>query len=591
MYKYGLIGNCQVSALISEAGSIDWLCMPRPDSPPIFGKLLDPDGGYFSIEPTEEYTSKQEYMTNTNVLVTTITTKNGAEFRIKDFAPRFMQYNRQYRPLAIFRIVEPIKGANTIQVKISPVSGWDKKIVKPVRGNSHLRYHIGNDVMRLITNMPLTYLYETIPFSLTETIYFGLTWSFGIEDDLIDITNDFYRKTVGYWRKWVQRCSIPSLYQKETIRSALALKLHCYEDTGAILASISTSLPEEKGAERNWDYRFCWLRDAYFTLSAFYNLGHFSEIEDFLKFLIGVIQKSQETSQLLPVYALDQTLPLPEYTHPEWAGYNGSIPVRSNNQAGEHTQNDVYGEMVLTLSTIFLDERFHHLRTKELEATLQNLVTMCIKSISQPDAGLWELRNVRQEHSFTNLMCWAGIDKAIKIKKTGALSKMSMAKLLQAKAKAEKAINSAIEEGTLRNGPEDKSFDSSLFLLPILRYPKKELSVKTVQTIRENLKFADTDEGKYFFFRYKRKDDFGKPQSAFLICSFWLVQALAKLDQIKDARTSFKKILRSYNHLGLYAEHYIPEEKEQLGNFPQAYSHVGQINAAFAISPPWDEVL
>jgi GH15 family glucan-1,4-alpha-glucosidase len=247
MYKYGLIGNCQVSALISEAGSIDWLCMPRPDSPPIFGKLLDPDGGHFSIEPTEEYTSKQEYMTNTNVLVTTITTKSGAEFRIKDFAPRFMQYNRQYRPLAVFRIIEPVKGASTIQVRVNPVSGWDKKVVKPVRGNSHLRYHIGNDVMRLITNMPLTYLYETIPFSLTETIYFGLTWSFGIEDDLIDITNDFYRKTVSYWRKWVQRCSIPSLYQKETIRSALALKLHCYEDTGAILASISTSLPEEKG--------------------------------------------------------------------------------------------------------------------------------------------------------------------------------------------------------------------------------------------------------------------------------------------------------------------------------------------------------
>ena len=267
--------------------------------------------------------------------------------------------------------------------------------------------------MRLLTNMPLTYLCGETPVILTSKMYFALTWGLGIEDDLVKVSHEFLDQTTKYWQTWVKQCSIPVIYQEEVIRSALALKLHCYEDTGAILASPTTSLPEEPGGPRNWDYRYCWLRDAHFSLSAFPNLGQFEEMEGFLKFLLNVGYACEQShDRLAPVYKLSQDLPLPEIEHANWQGFLGSRPVRSHNQAAEHVQSDVYGEMILTLAPIFFDNRFLDLRTKEHEALVANLVRLCERSISQPDAGPWEIRNGWKEHSFTNLMCWAGLDRA-----------------------------------------------------------------------------------------------------------------------------------------------------------------------------------
>ena len=246
MYQYGLIGNCQISALISTQGSIDWLCLPRPDSPPIFGKILDPEGGQFSISssvPASETTTTQRYLPNTNILVTTVSLSNGDAFQITDFCPRFLQYGRVYRPTALFRIVEPLSGSPSVRVRCNPVSGWDKTPVRFVRGSSHLRYEMRGEYLRLLTNMPLTHLCEETPIGLTSTMYFALTWGIGIEDDLVKVSHDFLDQTTKYWRTWVKHCSIPVIYQEEVIRSALALKLHCYEDTGAILAALTTSLP------------------------------------------------------------------------------------------------------------------------------------------------------------------------------------------------------------------------------------------------------------------------------------------------------------------------------------------------------------
>ena len=592
MYNYGLVGNCQTAALINQTGSVDWLCMPRPDSPPIFGRMLDPDGGYFSIELVGKgVTSQQAYLPNTNVLTTLVKDEDGNEFRITDFCPRFSQHGRMYRPISLFRIVEPTKGSPIIQVKCRPVNGWEKEPVKPVRGNSHLRYEVRGESLRLISNMSLTHLSEEAPTLLKEPFYFGLTWSVGVEDDLVKVTNLFLEQTVDYWKKWVKHCSIPTLYQRETIRSALTLKLHCYEDTGAILAALTTSLPEESGQTRNWDYRYCWLRDAYFVLSALHNLGHFEEMEEFLSFLLNIAERQEHSRErLAPVYRLDQTLPLPEIEHHNWKGWEGSVPVRSGNQAAEHVQNDVYGEMVLTLAPIFLDQRFHHLRTKEHEDLLAHLVKLCVRNISQPDAGLWELRNGWQEHSFSNLLCWAGIERIERIQKLGFLKNLDI-DLAQAKANAEKAIQAAVRDGSLRNGPNDESWDAALLQVAVLRYPDKELCSETVKKIANELRLDDGEFGKGFLYRYLRNDDFGHPQSAFLICSFWLVQALARTGQPEQAAEAMKAAVRSGNSLGLFAEHYIPGKHQQVGNFPQAYSHVGLINAAFAISPPWSEVL
>lgn len=591
MYPYGLVGNCQTAALVSQRGSIDWLCLPRPDSPPIFGRLLDQDGGHFSIEGAGNFSGTQSYLPNTTVLKTIITNEDGSQFEITDFCPRFYQHGRVYRPIALFRVVKPIKGNPTICISCRPVDGWTKMPVKPVRGNSHLRYELQNEHLRLVTNMPLTYLCEESPFLLSEPLYFGLTWSSGIEEDLISISERFLSQTVDYWNTWVKHCSIPSLYQRETIRSALTLKLHCYEDTGAILAALTTSLPEEYSQSRNWDYRFCWLRDSYFVLSALHNLGHFEEMEGFIKFLLNIAEKHEHSRERLrPVYRLDQSLPTPETEHFNWNGYLGSKPVRSNNQAAEHVQNDVYGEMILTLAPIFFDERFHHLRTKEHERLLVHLGKFCVENISKPDAGLWEVRNGWQEHSFSNLMCWAGIDRIQSIREMGFLKNLDF-ELSQSKEKAERAIRSATKGNSLRNGPNDESFDAALLQLSMLRFPDETLIRETLERIQSELRLGDDPILSSFLYRYRRKDDFGQPKSAFLICSFWLVQALARTGQIEKARQIMRNAMSAANSLGLLSEHYLPSEHRQTGNFPQAYSHVGQINAAFAVSPTWGEVL
>ncbi|MBI2605173.1 MAG: glycoside hydrolase family 15 protein [Deltaproteobacteria bacterium] len=595
MYPYGLIGNCQAAALIGQSGSVDWLCLPRPDSPPVFGRLLDPQGGHFAIRPaalsSARFRTRQTYLPNTNILKTRFTTDDGSEFEVTDFCPRFEQHGRMFRPAALFRIVEPKSGNPTIQVSCRPVNGWEKEPVKAVRGNSHLRFEIRGENLRLVTNMPLTYLCDETPFLLTEPLCFGLSWSFGIEDDLVQVARGFLTQTESYWRTWVKHCSIPSLFQKETIRSALALKLHCYEDTGAILAALSTSLPEQSGEKRNWDYRYCWLRDSAFVLSAFHNLGHFEEMEGFLKFLLDVAYKHEHSrDRLRPVYALDQSLPLPERDHAGWAGYAGAQPVRSNNQAADHVQNDVYGELILTLAPIYFDERFWHLRTKDHEELLKSLARSCAKNISQPDAGLWEVRNGWQPHSFSNLMCWAGIERVIRLREAGFLKDLEL-DLAAAKARAEQALESAVREGSLRNGPTDESFDAALLLLPVLRYPNADLSRRTVLEVAKKLRLGNGNGPPTFLYRYLRQDDFGTPQAGFLVCSFWLVQALARLGEKGLASETMRNTLQAANTLGLLSEHYLPGQSLQRGNFPQAYSHVGLINAAFAVSPPWDQVL
>jgi GH15 family glucan-1,4-alpha-glucosidase len=594
VYQYGLIGNCQISALISAQGSLDWLCLPRPDSPPVFGRILDQEGGQFSISssaPASETTTTQRYLPNTNILVTTVSLANGDAYQITDFCPRFLQYGRVYRPAALFRIVEPLSGSPSIRVCCKPVSGWEKAPVRFVRGSSHLRYDIRGEYLRVLTNMPLTYLCEETQVALTSKMYFALTWGIGIEDDLVKVSHEFLDQTTKYWMTWVKHCSIPVVHQEEVIRSALALKLHCYEDTGAILAALTTSLPEEPGGPRNWDYRYCWLRDAHFSLSAFYNLGHFEEMEGFLKFLLNVgYAYEQSHDRLAPVYSLSQDLPIPETEHTNWQGFLGSRPVRSQNQAAEHVQNDVYGEMILTLAPIFFDNRFFDLRTKDHEALVANLARLCERSISQPDAGPWEIRNGWREHSFTNLMCWAGLDRAYRMQRAGFLRDLAT-NLDAARTRAANALFQATKDKALRNGPTDDSYDASLAQLAILGFPDREVCDTTITQIKQALAVRHGGKETGFFFRYLRQDDFGKPQSSFVICSFWVVQALAKLGRLTEAKQIMSQILTGANRVGLFAEHFVPESHLQLGNFPQAYSHVGLINAAFAVSPPWSDVL
>ncbi|MCC6277227.1 MAG: glycoside hydrolase family 15 protein [Oligoflexia bacterium] len=591
MYNHGLIGNCNISALISERGSLDWLCLPRPDSEPVFGKILDQNGGEFSIQHADDAHGqwRQSYLENTNILCTQLEDKNGNAFQIIDFCPRFEQHGRMFRPLSLVRIIEPVSGSPSIKVVCEPINGWNKQVVKPSKGNSHVSFEIRNESLRLTTNMPLTYLTDQTPFLLKDKLYFCLSWNSAVEEDLAQLCERFLSQTEHYWKTWVKHCSIPSLFQQETIRSALTLKLHCFEDTGAILAALTTSLPEEPGGGRNWDYRYCWLRDAYFVLSAFHNLGHFEEMEGFLKFLLDIAHHNETSKErLAPVYTLSRELPLPETIHSNWTGYKNHAPIRSNNQAAEHVQNDVYGEMILTLAPIFFDHRFVHLRTKEHEELLEHLAKLAVKTIGQPDAGLWEIRNGWQEHTFTNLMSWAGLERLQRIQKQGYLKGLSIDIEVE-KSRAEHTIEKAIRDGSVRNGPQDESFDAALSLFSVLRYPNEAVTRATLEQIGKVLA-VEGSEGSLFY-RYTRKDDFGTPQAAFVVCSFWIAQALARIGKNNEAKSIMTRAMQTANHLGLYSEHFMPSDRQQLGNFPQAYSHVGQINAAFAISPPWIDVL
>ncbi|MBX9693777.1 MAG: hypothetical protein K2Z81_15415, partial [Cyanobacteria bacterium] len=331
--------------------------------------------------------------------------------------------------------------------------------------------------------------------------------------------------------------------------------------------------------------------DAYFALTAFHNLGHFEEMEAFLKFLLNIAHTHEHSSdRLRPVYTLSQGLPLPETEHTNWSGYQSSRPVRSHNQAAEHVQNDAYAEMILTFTPIFFDERYVDLRTRDLDALLAHLAKLCVRSIGQPDAGLWEIRNGWQEHSFTNLLCWAGLERLERIKQAGHLPSVSIG-LTAGRIQAEDALLRAVREGAVRNGPTDPSFDAALAQLPILGYPNHPLCESTVLHITRELSLRHGGEDTGFFYRYVRNDDFGKPEGAFVICSFWIAQALARLGCMEEARTILQRVLGAANHVGLFSEHFIPSSNTQCGNFPQAYSHVGLINAAFAVSPPWSDVL
>jgi GH15 family glucan-1,4-alpha-glucosidase len=586
VYPYGLIGNAQGSALVSDEGSVDWLCWPRPDSEPVFGRLLDPDGGCFSIKPAGPFKSSQAYAPNSNVLKTRFDCEDGTAFQVTDFFPRFVQYGRVYRPLSLFRIVEPLQGRSRAVVKAMPVEGWSKRVLRPSRGNSHLRFERGGDHLRLASNLSLTYLDEGTPFGIGGPLYFALTYNTGLEDDLATVSRDFEMKTQRYWENWVKHCTVPTRYQDAVIRSALALKLHCYEDTGAVLAGLSSSLPEDAGGERNWDYRFCWLRDAHFSLGALQRLGHFEEMEGFLQYVLDLV--GDQTDRFSPVYRLDRSLPLPELSHADWKGWKGSTPVRSGNQAAEHVQNDVYGEMILTLMPLLLDKRFAYLRPPGTRALIRDLAGRGLRSLGEADAGLWELRGGWRQHSFSHLLLWAGMDRVARLERAGLMD-ASTPGLEAGILKAHELLRSAVTDGALGSAVGDPHADASLLLAPVLGYPDRALCEATVAKVRRELKVGDGPEG--FLYRYRHQDDFGKPGSAFVVCSFWLVQALARLGRLDEARAAMDVALRSANHLGLMAEHFDPLSSTQLGNFPQAYSHVGVINAAFAVSEPWDEVL
>jgi GH15 family glucan-1,4-alpha-glucosidase len=592
MYKYGMIGNCQISALISTNGNIGWCCFPKPDSEPLFSEILDIKGGKFQIAyPNDTIEGNQYYLENTNVLITELNDENSS-FTITDFSPRFYQNGQTYRPSMIIRKVTPIKGNPIVKTTVTPILGWSKEKAFPSEISNYINYSGYPEEVRLTSSLPPNYINNNNLFELNKTIYFVFTWGAPIEGDLENICELFLSNTIQYWRKWVQHTSIPTLFQKEVIRSALLLKLNCFEDTGAILASISTSLPEEINGNRNWDYRYCWLRDAYFTIMAFYKLGHFEEIIGIIEFILNIFEKDKEKNCILsPVYKIDGTLPLPEIELHNWEGYQKTPPIRSGNQAAEHIQNDAYGEMLNILLLLYCDEKFSHIRNKRHLEIIEKLAINCCRFASVRDAGIWEIRNNWTVHSFTSLISLNALKK-LEILSRKNFFQFKEINLSDMIGKVDNVLRSCLQDQILYGDIDKNYIDASCLMISKFNLLEVEIQKKTLYKVFQELSYHKSCSEKFsFIFRYKKRDDFGTPKTPFLICSFWLVEALTKNKKFNLAHKALKNTLVAANHVGLFAEHYCPETKTQLGNFPQCYSHVGLINAAFAVSPQWDELI
>jgi len=584
-YTTGIIGNCAFLAHVNTNTNIEWLCWPRFDSTFIFGGLLDKKkGGEFSILPQSGYTSHQYYLENTNILVTEITVDNGNSYRVTDFAPRYYYNQRYYKPLMLIRKIEAIEGSPRVTVKCTPVSDYGKTKLNVNRGSNHIQFLGGDENIRLTTNIPISYVFDEHAFVLNEPKYLVLTYGEPLEAPLISTAERFLRETTQYWQTWIKHSSIATFYQPVVIRSALTLKIHQYEDTGAIIAASTTSLPESPGSGRTWDYRYCWLRDTYYVITALNHIGHFEEMEKYFGYVTDI--SVAEDKRYQPLYGITGQKKLTETILDDLDGYEGNQPVRIGNQAYEHIQNDIYGQVLISLLPLYTDHRFIFSERKDSARWVEFLLAKIEATIDEKDAGIWEFRNMADVHCYSNLFQWAGASAAEKMARTIKNDDL-IDRAVAMKNRAAEHIESCYDpvRKVYTNSAGGTSLDASTLQLILMNYldPTSDKAKDHLIALEKELK---TDNG--LFYRYLYKDDFGRPKTTFLICAFWYVEALAAVGRMDDAIKEFENLLQFSNHLLLFSEDVDENDGSQWGNFPQAYSHVGLMNAAYRIAMKLD---
>lgn len=579
-YGTGLIGNCSFIAHIEKNTNISWLCMPRFDSDFLFGSMLDKEkGGEFTVLPQNGgFTSRQSYMENTNILETYIETSGGESYKVTDFAPRFYNYDRYFKPSMLVRKIEPLRGEPKIKINCVPVSDYGQRKLSRIPGSNHIEY-IGRDQhVRLTTNCSITYIMEDQEFRLQRTVYLVLTYGKPLEAPIESTIEKFLNATCQYWRNWVKSTSIPNFFQRLVVRSALVLKIHQYEDTGGIIAASTSSLPESPGSTRNWDYRYCWMRDAYYTLNVFNHLGHFEELERYFEFIQNL--PTDEKGRYQPLYAITGSPKLPELVA-DLDGYMGNKPVRFGNQAYTHVQNDLYGQVLVTLLPLYADKRFIESEKSHSKPFIYNLLNKIEETMDEKDAGLWEFRNLQQEHCYTFLFHWAGACAAIKIAERLSDNEMKN-KAIELKNKAIGKIEACYipERKAYAQAIGTKNMDASTLQMITMGYFGEDIESANnhLKALEEDLLAKD-----FLFYRYKHQDDFGEPETTFLICAFWYIEALACVNRLDEAMEGFETLSNYCNHLKLFSEDVDQHTGSQWGNFPQTYSHVGLLNAAYRI--------
>ncbi len=585
-----VIGNCSFSALIDSHARIVWCCLPRFDSEPRFSSLLNNSSedaqGVFAIDLVGVASSKQRYRRNTAIVETELHDENGSAILITDFAPRFKRFGRVFRPAAMIRQVKTLSGTPRIRVRLRPTAGFSQQLPERTHGSNHIRYVMPDLTLRLTTNASVNYVLEEVPFIVDESLTFFLGPDETLTVPVSEAFREYFQETEQYWIEWSRYLTLPFEWQEDVNRAAISLKLSHFEETGAVIAAPTTSIPEAPDSGRNWDYRFCWLRDSYFVVHALNALGATKTMEGYLNYITNIAAMSED-GYLQPVFSITLTQQLHEAEISSLAGYRGMGPVRVGNDAYRQVQNDGYGSVILACTQAFFDSRLSRKGDETLFRRLEVLGRQAKKSWDQPDAGLWELRQRQEVHTYSSVMCWAACDRLAKIAVQIDLNERAnewneVAERIR-KSILEKAWNAKLNSFTSTFGGNE--VDAVLLLLPslgIINGDDPRFAGTVAQIEKELLRGQ-------FVARYSGEDDFGKPQVAFNACTFWYIDALAMLGRKDEARQLFENMLALRNPLGLLSEDIDHVTGELWGNFPQTYSMVGLIHSAMKLSKSWED--
>ena len=586
IHDHGVIGNCRSAALVSRRGTIDWLCWPRFDSPSIFGALLDDRAGHWSLHPTAPFSSRQRYVPGTNVLETRFRTAGGSVV-VTDFMPAVSEEEKHELLLAeheILRLVRCEGGEVEIESVLRPRPGY-------AQGAFRIR-DAGKLGVRIHTDQGLMIARGSVPLAIVDgeeirgrkllregdELYFSLVFAADAPAVLApgESCRKLYEHTLRFWRGWVSKLRYHGPMREAVERSALALELLVYAPSGAVVAAPTTSLPERVGGDLNWDYRYCWLRDAAFTIRAMLSLDYQKEAHAFAEWLLHVTRLTHPELQVL--YTLYGEADVPERTLDYLEGYRGSRPVRVGNAAAEQFQLDVYGEVIDALR---IYQRVGGTFDRDGRRLIAGLAEVIARRWREPDDGIWEVRSGRAQHIHSKVMAWVGLQAALEIAQHVPLP-ISVAHLAR--------TADEIQAWVLRHGYDADlgaftrtlgggDLDAALLVIPMVDFLDQS-DPRVAQAVRAIERGLSHDD---LVHRYLGVDGLPGEEGAFLICSFWLVEALARTGRLDEAHERFQRLLARANPLGLLAEEIDPVSGEQLGNFPQAFSHIGLINAALTL--------
>jgi len=581
---YGIIGNCRSAALISKTGSIEWCCLPEFDSSSAFAKILDEKiGGSFEIKVSDEYIIEQRYKKHTAVLITRFSEGENI-FELHDFMPRYYNENGTYHaPPELVRYIKHINGKPSFKViydpKLEYAQGETKTYIKRnfiVSLTNTAKF----ETIFLYTSFNKNAVIEGRDIEVTENGYFLLGYNEKILHPTIRKIYLDLERTKVYWLNWTNKTPTYKKYNNEILRSAITLKLLSYDKTGAVLAAATTSLPETIGEVRNWDYRFCWIRDASMVIKVMGGIGHKNVAGRYLQFIIDLIPHKEEKLQIM--YGINKEKKLTEQTLDHLSGYKGSKPVRTGNAAYKQKQNDIYGILMDVIYAQLAKFSTDLENGEELWGITKGIVWIVSRHWQEPDKGIWEFREEDKHFTFSKVLCWVAIDRAIKVARI-----LKKTRKLEAWTQLEQEIKKDIHENSWNNeiGAFTQSYgsthlDASVLLMESYGFihAKEPKFVQTVMAIEKDL----SNDG--LLYRYKNKDDFGLPSSSFTICTFWFINSLFKIGEEEKAMKHFEKLLSYSNHLGLFSEDIDFKTKRLLGNFPQAYSHLALIECAVNFS-------